>query len=161
MNIENFKKNKGKSDYLYLDLLVTYSISEVKNAIINSLSDDLLKPDYLKNLEMRKSNVYGHCYAASEAMYYLTGGKSKWTPQQGRCEVLGSHWWLKEKSTNEIMDLTADQFFSLDLAPPYGKGKGRGFQNQSFRTLEIMKRVILEFGLSEDILMIGTKEKAL
>lgn len=72
----------------------------------------------------------GWCYAASEALYYLAGGKNAGlTPMQASIEIDGervSHWWLKE-SDGSIIDPTAAQF---DFPFPYELGKGRGFQTR-------------------------------
>jgi hypothetical protein len=74
------------------------------------------------------SDPKGWCYSASEALYYLAGGKAAGlTPMQAAIEVDGqrvSHWWL-EDADGSIIDLTAAQF---DFPFPYQLGRGRGFQ---------------------------------
>jgi hypothetical protein len=109
-----------------------------KDAITANLTPDLLQPKYR---ELNKRNpLFGHCYVATEAMYYLLGGKeSGYKP----CVIrLGdtTHWFLKHKITEEIIDITAEQF---DFPVPYEKGRGNGFltKNPSKRTQELLKRI--------------------
>lgn len=122
-------------------------LKAVIQAIQDSFDDSLLKPAYL-NVK-QKNKFTGHCYAGSEALYYLTGGKDAWVPHVARDHNGDTHWWLKNKLTNEIVDVTARQYTDFDEQPPYHKGCGRGFQQQSHRCVEIMKRVSerLDLGL--------------
>ena len=65
----------------------------------------------------------GHCYAASEALFHLLGGKpAGWTPVVVRHEG-GPHWFLQHDD-GTILDATVDQFTSL---PPYAQGVRKGF----------------------------------
>lgn len=124
---------------MYIGAAADHGMDIVILAIQDSLDDSLLKPNYLKMKDRNKFT--GHCYAASEALYYLTGGKDVWIPQSAKDETGGTHWWLKHKLTGEIVDITKTQYTEFGIQPPYHKGCGRGFQQQSFRCLEIMKRV--------------------
>src|SRR4051812_48635793 len=52
----------------------------------------------------------GNCYATSEALYHLLGGKrAGWTPQYMNTRATGNHWFLKHK-TGLIIDPTRKQF---------------------------------------------------
>ena len=113
------------------DLTDQFSIEEIKEGIIKSLDDSLLKPEWKK--VSPRNNVTGHCYAASEALFYMTGADKKWTPQVGKDENGGTHWWLLSKKNREIMDPTSAQFTDFGKEPPYENGKGCGFQQQSDR----------------------------
>jgi hypothetical protein len=90
-----------------------------------SLSDDLLTPAFraFKKRTGTSSNVFGHCYVASEAAYHLLGGKEGgWKPQY--VKHLGCpHWFLKHES-GAILDITASQFRS---PVSYDKARGIGF----------------------------------
>lgn len=81
----------------------------------------------------------GWCYVASEAIYYLSGGKSAGIkPMQASIEVDGqqvSHWWIQDED-GSVVDATAAQF---DFPFPYEKGRGCGFQtNMKSNTLELI-----------------------
>jgi len=98
--------------------------SDFRGLVIDSLTDDLLTPKYRR---MKKGNnlpnTFGHCYVASEAAYYLLGGKEEgWKPMH-MTHLGASHWFLKHES-GFILDLTYNQFKSpLD----YSKARGSGF----------------------------------
>jgi hypothetical protein len=101
------------------------------------LTDDLLKPEYRLRGDRRPTS--GHCYAASEALYHLMGGKAAGlTPVQLHHEG-DSHWYLRT-SEGTYLDPTADQFATV---PPHAHGTGRGFQTRepAKRTAEIIRRV--------------------
>ncbi len=93
--------------------------------IVDSLTDDLLSPPYrkLKKSHPNANETFGHCYVATEAVYYLMGGKDMgWAPQFVR--VAGyAHWYLKHES-GFIFDPTASQF---KIPIPYHQGRGKGF----------------------------------
>tara|TARA_B100000700_G_scaffold69353_2_gene76900 strand:+ start:15677 stop:16081 length:405 start_codon:yes stop_codon:yes gene_type:complete len=93
--------------------------------IQDSLTDELLKPEYRK-LENRHQTT-GHCYIAAEALYHLLGGKEKVSSYTGRDSDNGTHWWLVDKQTKEIYDPTAEQYYHENENPPYENGKACGF----------------------------------
>lgn len=109
--------------------------------IVESLSDDLLHPTFrkLKTQHPRANETFGHCYVATEAAFYLLGGKEEgWYPQFVR--VAGyPHWYLKH-SSGFIFDPTASQF-KIDI--PYDQGKGKGFLSQkpSKRCCQLMRQI--------------------
>jgi len=98
---------------------------EFRGMILDHLTDDLLDK---KHLAIKKKNpnlpqTFGHCYVASEAAYYLLGGKEEgWKPMFVR-HLGASHWFLKHES-GLILDLTWNQFKS---PVDYSKGRGTGF----------------------------------
>lgn len=49
--------------------------AEIKRAIIAALTPDLLTPQYRAGLKPGDAVETGHCAVASEAFYYLSGGK--------------------------------------------------------------------------------------
>ena len=111
--------------------------------IQNVLSPDLLKPEYR---ELNIGNpMYGHCYAATEALFHLIGGlDSGWFPVRGKDENGITHWWLQNQE-DLIADPTAEQYISKGLTPPYPNGVRGGFMtgydNPSKRATIIMQRV--------------------
>lgn len=116
--------------------------NEIIKKIQSVLSEDLLKSDWKKKISDKDHITKGHCYAATEALYYLLGGKdSGYIPQHGRTEE-GTHWWLKNKN-GKILDPTAEQFYHIGMNPPYNKGIDGGFLTNypSKRSQEIINRV--------------------
>jgi hypothetical protein len=105
------------------------------------LTPDLLKPEYVKRNE--GNPMYGHCYAATEALYHLLGGKeSGWHPCWGKDAEGVTHWWLRN-AEGEILDPTVEQYISVGKKPPYGEGRRGPFltQRPSKRANEIISRV--------------------
>lgn len=106
----------------------------IKQRIIDSLSDDLLKPEYKK---MKNKNKYtGHCYIASETFYHLSNNK----PSVYHIKHEGStHWFLKYE--NEVLDLTYKQF----KTPVIYKNARKGFfltKNPSKRSVKLINKVL-------------------
>lgn len=114
----------------------------VVRAVVASLSPDLLKPRYRRKAK-GKHKTFGHCYAASEAVYYLLGGKaSGLQPQVMRYGRRGTHWFLRHKITGRRLDPTREQFekpvdYEKGVRCPFLTGK------PSKRASLIMKRARL------------------
>lgn len=110
--------------------------------IHESLSKDLLKKQYQKDYDNLHFTT-GHCYIASEAIYHAFGGKENWSAYAGRDHDNGTHWWLKNKDTGEIVDPTKEQYTSLGLEPPYDKGRPCAFltREPSQRAQKLIERV--------------------
>ncbi len=84
-------------------------IDRVVAAVTDSLTPELLQPRYRKLAE-GKHKTFGHCYAGSEAVWYLLDGKEgEWAPQVVRVQG-GTHWYLKHKTNGKVLDPTAQQF---------------------------------------------------
>lgn len=96
-------------------------------------SDDLRQKAYRGNPNI----VSGHCYVASEVMYHLLG--AEWQSYHIKHEGL-PHWFLKNKNTNEILDVTKDQF---KTPVPYENGRRTPFMTKklSKRGVEFKKRM--------------------
>ena len=70
---------------------------------------------------MRK--IRGNCYAASEALFHILGGrKAGWKPVVMRV-ASDTHWFLMHRS-GVVLDPSVKQFRKR---PDYSKGKGCGF----------------------------------
>lgn len=82
----------------------------------------------------------GNCYAASEALYHIMGGKdSQWIPQVMRYRG-DTHWFLKHWS-GIILDPSERQFDKRK--PNYSKARGTGFltKHPSKRARELMEKL--------------------
>ena len=80
---------------------------------------NLAKPEY------RGSHpLSGHCYVASETVWHLLGKRtSGFVPMNIQHEGI-SHWFLMNKITGHIIDLTCEQF---NTPIPVDKAKTRSF----------------------------------
>ncbi len=113
--------------------------------IQNVLTDDLLAAKY-KEIK-RNSNVEGHSYASTEALFYLLGGKgSGLKAQVADFEKDGkklTHWWIKD-SNGKILDPTVEQFYAMGKTPPYENAREEGFLTKapSKRALSIINRIM-------------------
>jgi hypothetical protein len=125
-----------------------FSIAEVElhcSQIQSVLSTNLLSDEYLERWKDGSPITFGHCYAATEALWYLWGRKNhffpnrvKWTDKNGLENV---HWYLRRKSDGEIVDPTMMQF---EEYPPYRLGKPiifPSFPKKSKRCKEILRRI--------------------
>jgi hypothetical protein len=89
----------------------------------------------------------GNCYASSEALYHLFGGKEAgWKPTVLRHEG-STHWYLTHRS-GLVVDPTAAQFRK---PPDYSKGRGCGFltKKPSRRARRIMDILLWQRPLIE------------
>lgn len=89
---------------------------------------------------MASTAARGNCYAASEALYHLLGGRAAgWTPMQTRHEG-DTHWFLRHAS-GLILDPTVSQFATT---PDYTRARGRGFltRQPSRRAAALMRSIV-------------------
>lgn len=76
-------------------------------------------------------SLRGNCYAASEALYYILGGKKAgWKPMRtkmvGTNKKLDTHWFLKHEN-GMIIDPSVKQFKCPPTACQYNSAIGSGF----------------------------------
>jgi hypothetical protein len=115
--------------------------------IKNSLTPDLLQKKYRK---LNKNNkTFGHCYVANETLYYMlykmfkgSDKQKSFVPHYARDSNNIVHWWL-QNDKGKILDVTADQYFSVNKKPPYEKGKKFHWltNKPSRRTKILLKRL--------------------
>jgi hypothetical protein len=97
----------------------------------------------------------GNCYAASEALFHILGGKKAgWKAMRVRCTTYGggkpainhcTHWFLKHES-GMILDPSVRQFRRTRMSwdpPDYSKAVGTGFltKRPSRRGRAMIKRL--------------------
>lgn len=98
---------------------------------------DLLKEQYRE--KNRKHPLEGHCYVASEVYFHIKGGYDQGY-QVYRVNHRGdTHWFLKNES-DEVIDLTAEQF---DEPIPYEQATKTGFltKEPSKRAKQVIKEL--------------------
>lgn len=122
------------------------SISSAIAEIRENLTPDLLNSQWKHSAD----GVTGHCYVATEALYWLLGKELGFKPHvlsHSICPELldegETHWFLM-KDNDIILDVTADQFKGANI--PYHKGKPNGMMNHpeggSQRAQILIKRII-------------------
>jgi hypothetical protein len=113
--------------------LIDSAVADVREV----LTDDLLHPRYRRLANRRPTT--GHCYAASEALFYLLGGKAAGLQAAVVRHEGGVHWFLR-LADGTVIDPTADQFATW---PPYDRARGIGFltPGPSARAREIIRRL--------------------
>lgn len=118
------------------------NIDDYIEALHSCLTKDLLKKQYQSDYEKNHFTT-GHCYIASEAVFHTFGGKDEWSAYSGRDHNNGTHWWLKNKLTKEIVDPTKEQYTSIGIEPPYDKGRPCAFltREPSARARDLMTRI--------------------
>ena len=110
-----------------------------------NLKADLLKgkkslmfPD---DIEVNK--YYGHCYHASQALYYLID-TDKLVPMSGEDYRGEKHWWLQHG--DNVYDCTVEQYLDKGELPPYNIGKKTNWYGWKQRpqqiSLNLMKTVL-------------------
>lgn len=124
-----------------LIMIFESSLEEVKCAII-LYGDEFLSKEQRK-LKTSENPVEGHCYLASETLYYLLGGKERGlVPYVLPKKVLknNTHWWIYHKESNTILDPTAEQFGDEPI--PYHLGVACGFMSHpSKRCRKLIERM--------------------
>ena len=118
-------------------------IESVMQKIADNLVPSMVTKKYRK--ENESNPMFGHCYHSSQALYYLMNTDR--LEQMSAVDYHNcSHWWLRDKITNEIFDITSDQYYSIDQVPPYDIGKKKPWygwkQRPHQRTLDLMIKVL-------------------
>lgn len=87
--------------------------------IRSHLTSDLLAYGYKID---EQNPTYGFCSIASEALYFILGGKRNGISSYVCKDEDGStHWWLKDSAGN-IIDPTSNQYTIVNKLPPYERG---------------------------------------
>ena len=127
-----------------------YNFSELNMCLVMGLIQKNITPDLLKGRkklmypdDVKTVKYYGHCYHASQALYYLIE-TDKLVPMSGEDYRGEKHWWLQ--CGDNIYDCTAEQYYTIGKLPPYHNGKKTAWYGWKQRpqqiSLELMKRVL-------------------
>ena len=96
------------------------SILECSRRLREVLTPELLSKKYKK--ENETNPMYGHCYHTTQAMFYLLDTDTL-DPMSAVDWRGDTHWWLRDRENGFVVDMTADQYFSVGRQPPHNKGK--------------------------------------
>ena len=96
-------------------------LNHIRSLIQAHLQPDLLKSPY-KEKWCAENPTYGFCTVASEAAWFLLGGKEAgWVAHTARDTDKSTHWWLQHAS-GVVFDPTREQYDCVDSTPPYERG---------------------------------------
>ena len=141
---------------------------DLARVINKHLTPDLLGKDYKKDAPCKAGDTTGHCFITTQAAWFELGGKdSGYVPRmlthKEFPEALKpgeTHHYLINPNTNEVIDLTYDQFEKKNINQydiPYSLGKKSGYQNQAIennkpteRTQKLLDRVNAENNNPQD-----------
>jgi len=111
--------------YLVDKIINSFDKEEVKQLLKNDIVGD-----YWYDINKASDiNTTGFCYLASEIYYHLDGKSKKWWFKEITSELLpynGKHFFLQNKETDEILDITKSQFGDIEI--PYHLGKSKGIR---------------------------------
>lgn len=118
-------------------------IESVMKRIASNLEPNMVTKKYRE--ENATNPMFGHCYHSSQALFHLMDTdvlEQRTAIDYHDC----SHWWLVDKTTEKIYDITADQYYHVGQTPPYAKGVKKpwyGWQQRPHqRTLNLMIKVL-------------------
>jgi len=118
------------SDELKNKIIESFSKEEVKKLLIyKDFEGNIIDKFYIDN---KKSDIEstGFCYLVSLLIYHMDGKSKKWMVKTITDELFikknGRHYFLLNKESNKILDLTIDQFKGIEV--PYEKSKGIGIR---------------------------------
>jgi len=119
----------------------------VSDIIIRNLSPDLLPKKWVE----RNSNnsMFGHCHTASGCLQKVFGTKNIKLYRALDDEQIW-HWWVVDVN-GDLIDLTAEQYYSQGRNPPYNDGTkasilGFDYRKRVLRLLEKVTKELSENG---------------
>lgn len=117
-----------------------FNLGWVSTVIVDNLTLDLIPYKWVKQNE--KNPMFGHCHHATACLQNIFTPKEITTYHALDMDGV-YHWWAKDNS-GKIIDLTADQYYSVGKTPPYYKGVRRSPLGWSYlrKTEKLMDRVV-------------------
>jgi hypothetical protein len=114
--------------------LLKYTPNNLKivcKSIQKNLTPDLIPKKY--RLDNKRNKYYGHCHTASACLYLIFRSKN-----MNLYRVLDAktseklkenfwHWWIFDKNTQKIIDLTSRQYKKQELTKLYRLGEKTGY----------------------------------
>lgn len=118
----------------------------VSDTIIRNLTPDLLPKKWV---ERNASNpMFGHCHTASGCLQKVFGTKTIKLYRALDDEGIW-HWWVVDMN-GQLIDLTADQYYSQGRNPPYNDGQKASILGFDYRkrVLRLLDKVSKELSLN-------------
>ena len=112
----------------------------VSDVIVNNLTSDLLPKKWIKRNE--SNPMFGHCHTASACLQKIFGTKTIKLYRALDDEGI-YHWWAVDKE-GQLIDLTADQYYSTGRKPPHESGIKSGMLGFGYRVkvLTLLDKVL-------------------
>jgi len=122
----------------YMDLSKEIPLGELIDKLQLAFTNPDVKTEVLDQEWLEKNlrsgiDSTGFCFAACQVIYKCNGKKDKWLVKViNRIKwEHGSHYYLQNKQTNEILDITKDQYVQKGISIPYELGKSVGIRGYS------------------------------
>lgn len=134
---------------------MTINYNQENLQVITQIIKNNLYPDLLpkKWIERNRTNpTFGHCHNVAGCLYKVFG-KDAVKMYRALDDEGIYHWWVKDLNGN-IIDLTADQYYSTNRTPPYDKGEKAGLLGFEYkkRVLKLYERVMNEYNSKPNVL---------
>lgn len=125
---------------------------EIVDSVLQEYPEEFLLDDWKNRKTDTDHYTFGNCYVVSEVLWRMSKELEN-PPKLKICKgVVGdiNHYWLIDKETARIYDLTADQFRNGQFAGEegetlllnlYANGRGTSLQNTSNRAKGMMELV--------------------
>ena len=147
--MKTIERHRYKDKQIFQTRTLTYNpypmteIESVMESIASNLTPKMVTKKYRE--ENASNPMFGHCFHSSQALYYLMN--TDVLEQRTAIDYHGcSHWWLVDKTTEKIYDITADQYYHVGQTPPYAEGIKKPWygwkQRPHQRTLNLMIKVL-------------------
>jgi len=95
------------------------NLNKVSKVIVDNLTPDLLPKKWV---ERNKDNpMFGHCHTASACLQKVFGTKELKLNRALDDEGIW-HWWCVDNNNN-IIDITAEQYYKEGRTPPHASGE--------------------------------------
>ena len=147
--MKTIERHRYRDKEIFQTRTLTYNqypmteIESVMGLIASNLTPEMVTKKYRE--ENATNPMFGHCYHSSQALFHLMDTnvlEQRTAVDYHDC----SHWWLVDKTTEKIYDITADQYYSVNQTPPYAAGKKKNWygwqQRPHQRTLNLMIKVL-------------------
>ena len=112
----------------------------VSDVIVNNLTPDLLPKKWITRNQFNP--MFGHCHTASACLEKIFGNKTIKLYRALDDEGI-YHWWAVDKE-GQLIDLTADQYYSTGRKPPHESGIKSGMLGFGYRVkvLTLLDKVL-------------------
>lgn len=124
--MEETDMHENYLDELKIKIIESFSNENVKKLLIYKDNEGNTVDKFYFDNKNSDIETTGFCYLVSLLIYHADGKSKKWMFKTITDELFinenGTHYFLLNKESKEILDLTSDQFKGIYI--PYDKSKG-------------------------------------